>query len=369
MAETNYELAAGQAGERIAAPDLSWHPPVPKQARYRIALIGCGGISEMHLQGYRDAGFDVPVICSRSCERAEARRAAFYPEAEIETDFAAVLRRDDIDIVDLTAHPVERAPMIEAALRAGKHVLSQKPYVEDLNEGRRLADLARTQGLKLAVNQNGRWAPHFAYLREAVQAGVIGHVSSVRCAVHWDHNWIVDTAFNNVRHIILYDFAIHWFDFVSSVLHGREARRVTASVARSASQQAAPPLIAQAAIAFDDALVDLFFDADTKQGPLNQTTITGSEGALHSTGPDLAQQTVTGHVDGGWFSPELSGTWFPDGFRGAMGELMAAIEADREPLNGAAGNLTGLGWCFAAVQAAEQGLPVDPSQIERLPVA
>ena len=52
------------------------------------------------------------------------------------------LARDDIDVVDITTHPAERPPLIETALTAGKHVLSQKPFVLDLDVGRRLADLA-----------------------------------------------------------------------------------------------------------------------------------------------------------------------------------------------------------------------------------
>ena len=52
--------------------------------------------------------------------------------------------------------------MIETALAAGKHVLSQKPFVLDLDDGTRLADLADESGVVLAVNQNGRWAPHLS---------------------------------------------------------------------------------------------------------------------------------------------------------------------------------------------------------------
>jgi predicted dehydrogenase len=47
-------------------------------------------------------------------------------------------------------------------------VLSQKPFVLDMDTGERLANLADAQGLRLAVNQNGRWAPRFAYLGQAV---------------------------------------------------------------------------------------------------------------------------------------------------------------------------------------------------------
>ena len=146
--------------------------------RPRIALVGAGGIAAAHLAAYRAAGFDVAVICNRTLARAEARRDEFFPAAEATDDIARTLARDDIAVVDLTPHPAERLPLIETALAAGKHVLSQKPFVLDLDAGARLCDLADAQGVVLAVNQNGRWAPHLAWMREAVRAGLIGAVQS-----------------------------------------------------------------------------------------------------------------------------------------------------------------------------------------------
>ena len=58
----------------------------------------------------------------------------------------------------------------QAAIDAGKHILSQKPFVVDLDVGEELVAQAEARGVKLAVNQNGRWAPHFSYMRQAVAA-------------------------------------------------------------------------------------------------------------------------------------------------------------------------------------------------------
>src|SRR5690606_26326151 len=136
--------------------------------------------------------------------------------------------------------------IIEAALQAGKHVLSQKPFVLDLDVGEHLADLADAHGLKLAVNQNGRWAPHFSYMRHAIDADIIGEIATVDFSLHWDHNWVKDTVFNTIHHLVLYDFAIHWFDMACVFFGGREATRVSAAVQESPSQQASPPLLAHA---------------------------------------------------------------------------------------------------------------------------
>ena len=65
----------------------------------------------------------------------------------------------------------------------------------------------------------------------------------------------------------------------------------------------------------------------------------GTRGTLRSVGPDLGHQTVTLWTEAGVAQPELSGQWFNDGFAGAMGALLVAVETGQPPLNSARGNL------------------------------
>jgi predicted dehydrogenase len=258
---------------------------------------------------------------------------------------------------------------IEHALRAGKHVLSQKPFVLDLARGRRLADLADKLGLKLAVNQNGRWAPHFSYIRAALDKGLIGDVLSAHCAVHWNHDWVASTKFDTVKHLILFDFAIHWFDIVTCFMGGRSAKRVYASTARAKGQKAVPPLLAEVMIEYEDAQASLVFDGFAQYGPQDSTYLAGYAGSIHSTGPNLDKQAVTLVTSAGFSQPRLHGTWFSDGFHGAMGELLCAIEQNRQPINNARDNLASLALCFAAVRSADTGRPQVPGAITKIPSA
>jgi len=349
------------------APKLTYRPSDPKRYRPRIGMIACGGITRHHLAAYRKAGYHVAALCDVSTGRARAHRKEFYPEADVYRDYRKVFARDDIDVVDVAAHPAERAAMIEDALLAGKHVLSQKPFVLDLGVGRRLADLADRQGVRLAVNQNGRWAPHFSYMRQAVAAGLIGQVSAVHMAVHWDHTWVKGTAFEHVHHLILYDFAIHWFDMLTCLMGEQTPQRVYASLARTATQEIEPPLLGQALIEYESAQATLVFDAETTHGPLDTTVVVGSQGTLSSTGLDLKKQTVTLTTASGAVRPRLRGCWFDDGFHGTMGELLCAIEDDREPSNSARNNLKSLELCFAAVASSERHRPVRPGSVKKMP--
>lgn len=366
MADRDDYALVSKKAEEVPAPDLPYRPPQPK-GRHGIALVGAGGISFAHLDAYRKHGFHVAAIMSRDIEKARARAEEFFPEAEVTTDFEGLLARDDIAVMDLTPHPEDRVPLIEASLKAGKHVLSQKPFVTDLDTGERLCALAEARGLRMAVNQNGRWSPHMAWMRAAVQAGLIGEVTGVHCNLHWDHRWVKGTPFEEEMDLVLFDFGVHWFDFVTSITD-RLAERVQAQAVTIPGAGIKPPLLATAMMDFGKAQASLVFDAATPFGALDATYVAGTEGSLVSTGPDLGNQTVALYTKAGVAHPALEGQWFNDGFAGAMGELIVAIEEGREPGNGARGNLMSLANCFAALKAARDGAPVVPGTVRaRMP--
>lgn len=365
-ADAEYGVGQTSGVQDLPAAELPYRPRDPEGYRPAMGLIGCGGISEMHLRAYQNAGYEVVALCSRNRERVEARRREFFPQADIYLDYRELLARGDIEVVDITTHPRERVAIIEAAIDAGKHILSQKPFVVDLDVGLRLADRADARGVLLAVNQNGRWAPHFSYLRHALKVGLLGTLCSAHFSVHWDHSWIAGTSFEDVADLVLYDFGIHWFDMAAALLAGRPALSVFASAARAPGQQVRPPLLAQVAIQCEDAQVGLFFNGDTQQGQSDRTYIVGTEGSFESVGPDLTTQRVALYTRDGAMRPDLEGTWFGAGFHGAMAELLCAIVEKREPEHGARGNLESLALCFAAVASARTGRGVCPGQVRRL---
>ena len=363
---TTRYVDAGNA-KRIAAPKLPYRPRNPRNYRPNIGMIACGGIARHHLQEYRKAGYSVTALCDVVVARARALRKELFPKADVYRDYQKLLDRDDIDVVDIAAHPAERVEIIEKAIEAGKHVLSQKPFVLDLAVGRKLADRADRRGVRLAVNQNGRWAPHFSYMREAVAAGLIGDVSAVHMNVHWDHTWVKGTPFEHVHHLLLYDFAIHWFDILTCFMGDHKPLRVYASLARTKTQQIEPPLLAQVMVQYDQAQATLVFDAETRFGQQDTTFVVGTEGTISSIGPDLKKQSVTLTTAAGAARPRLVGCWFDDGFHGTMGELLCAIEEDRQPTNSARSNLRSLELCFAAVASAERQRPVVPGSVKKMP--
>jgi predicted dehydrogenase len=364
-----YNDMSEAAVKEIAAPNLPYQPPRPKKYNPPIAIIGCGGIcGGAHLPAYKEMGLNVVAVCDLIESRAEDKRKTFFPDAKVYTDYKEVLKRDDIEVVDIATHPQDREYLIPAALKAHKHVLSQKPFVLDLDKGEKFAELADKMGVKLAVNQNGRWSPHWSYLRNAIGKGLIGEVGAVHLNCHWNHEWIATTPFNRVHHIVLYDYAIHWFDAIASFMPGRVAKRAFSMLAYAKGQVSKPPLLGQSMVEFDTGHASLVFDAKTHFSASDDGIVVGTKGTLRYDGGGLENQSVELTTKAGRAVPKLEGRWFRQGFMGTMGELLRAIEKNDTPANNAHDNLRGLAICFAAVVSAESGKPELVGKVRKAPV-
>lgn len=352
----------------LTPSELNVHylPSDPRTYRPEIGLIGCGGITSHHLTAYRDAGYNVVALCDVDLKRAENRRKEFFPDAAMFSDYRDLLHSETIEVVDIATHTQGRSPIIEAAINAGKHVLSQKPFVTDLDEGERLVELAERKKVQLAVNQNARWAPHFSYIRNAVASGLLGDLVSAHCSVHWDHSWVKGTAFETMRDLILYDYAIHWFDFLCSIF-SRPARTVYSSTSVAASQSVMTALLGQSMIEFDNAQASLVFDGFVPFGGQDRTYVAGTLGSIISVGPGNSQQQISITTRNGEFQPALEGKWFSDGFHGTMGELLCSIEEKRICSVNARDNLRSLELCFAAVASSLEGEPIAVGSVRQLP--
>lgn len=365
----SYALKKSAETKRLVLPELPYKPLRPQSYRPTIGLIGCGGITVEHLTAYRNAGYRVAALADVRVGIAEKRRAEFELQADVYGDATDILSRDDIDVVDLATHPADRVELLQAALAADKHVLSQKPFVLDLDFGRRICDEADRRGLKLAVNQNARWAPYVSWIRQAIAMGMIGDVQSVDTIMAWDHTWVKGTPFERIPHLILYDFAVHWFDMLHCYTRGQTPLTVYAQVCKSPGQAIRPPLLAQVSVQLDKSQATLVFRGGSTHGSLNLSHVTGSQGTISSSGVEFEVQTVNVSTANGQGTPELEGSWFPGGFDGTMSELVVAIEEDRQPYNSGRDNLETLAMVMAAMQSAETGQPVDVGSVSKVEAA
>ncbi|MEV4174449.1 Gfo/Idh/MocA family oxidoreductase [Nonomuraea sp. NPDC049709] len=165
-----------------------------------VGMVGYAFMGRVHSQAWRSVGafFDLPlaphmaVLSGRSKERTEAA-AAQLGWADIETDWRELVKRDDVQIVDICTPGDSHAEIAIAALEAGKHVLCEKPLANTVAEAEAMVAAAASATGKSMVAFNYRRVPAVALARRFVEEGRIGEVRHVRAAYLQD--WIIDPEF------------------------------------------------------------------------------------------------------------------------------------------------------------------------------
>ena len=170
------------------------------RAPLRVAMVGYAFMGRAHSQGWRTAPrfFDLPVdpemavLVGRTQSSAE-EAARTLGWAEVSTDWREVIERDDIDLVDICTPGHTHAEIAVAALRAGKHVLVEKPMANTLAEAEemtRAAQEAAANGVLSMVGFTYRRVPAVQLARQLVAEGRIGEVRQVRAQYLQD--WLAD---------------------------------------------------------------------------------------------------------------------------------------------------------------------------------
>ena len=156
----------------------------------RVGMIGYAFMGAAHSQGWRNAPrfFDLPsrieltAVAGRNAD-AVAAAADQYGFAETETDWRVLLERDDIDLIDICTPGNLHAEIAIAALRAGKHVLCEKPLANTVEEAEGMAAVAREAkagGVYAMCGFTYRRTPALAYAKQLIDDGRLGTIRHVR---------------------------------------------------------------------------------------------------------------------------------------------------------------------------------------------
>src|SRR5688572_11772144 len=165
-----------------------------------IGLIGYAFMGAAHSQAWRSAPrfFDLPlqpdmtVLCGRSAD-AVTTAAGKLGWSQTETDWRKLLTRDDVQLIDICTPGDSHAEIAIAALRAGKHVLCEKPLANTVAEAEQMAAAAAeaaANGIRSMVGFTYRRVPAIGLARQLVAEGKIGTIRHVRAQYLQD--WIAD---------------------------------------------------------------------------------------------------------------------------------------------------------------------------------
>jgi predicted dehydrogenase len=148
---------------------------VARGTKVRVGVLGAGAWAEFaHLPGYeRDPRCELVAIADPVLERAQAF-AKKFGIPNVYDSHAALISRDDIDLVDVSSPSATHFELSWAALEAGKHVLCEKPVAYDYRDTLRAAALAKHQGVKTKLGFTFRYSPAMRYMKELIDQGFVG---------------------------------------------------------------------------------------------------------------------------------------------------------------------------------------------------
>jgi predicted dehydrogenase len=141
-----------------------------------VAVVGAGYWGPNLIRNFRtSADWDLVAVCDLDTARAEsvvgARSGVLVTDSLDE-----VLGRDDVHAIAIATPARTHQPIADAALRAGKHVLVEKPLADSVTAGRAMVEAARGQGLVLMTDHTFCYTPVVQKIRELVHGGSLGEI-------------------------------------------------------------------------------------------------------------------------------------------------------------------------------------------------
>jgi predicted dehydrogenase len=153
-----------------------------------IGVIGYGGVARVHGLAYRAIPFHyglpagtVNIIGIADVNAKAAETAAGELESKLwTTDYRELLRRNDVDVVDICVPNVKHEEIIVESAAAGKHIFCEKPLAMNVEQGKRILAAVEKAGVKHQLNFNFRFYPAISRARQLIDTGFLGRVFSFR---------------------------------------------------------------------------------------------------------------------------------------------------------------------------------------------
>jgi predicted dehydrogenase len=154
----------------------------------RIGLIGTGLMGRIHTNGYKRLGdffpeYEYRPVLQVACARREDKVKAFAEQwgyKHTETDWRAVIARDDVDAIDICTPNDSHAEIAIAAAEAGKMILCEKPLARTVEEGQKMVEAIEKAGVKNTVWYNYRRVPAVTLAKQIVDSGKLGRIFHFR---------------------------------------------------------------------------------------------------------------------------------------------------------------------------------------------
>lgn len=165
-----------------------------------IGIVGAQFMGKAHTNAWFDVAqfYDLPfkVVMKAACDinpASELNFAARFGWQSFETSWEKLIKREDIDIVDICTPNNSHMPIAVAAAKAGKHVICEKPIAMDATEAKQMLDAAEVSGVNHMVAFNYRRVPAIALAKKMINEGKLGKIHHFNAVYYQD--WLVDPEF------------------------------------------------------------------------------------------------------------------------------------------------------------------------------
>jgi predicted dehydrogenase len=356
--------------------ELDYKTELPKDKSIGIGIVGAGGIVQAcHLPAYQMAGLNVIGIYDADQVKA-SKVADDFNINHVFQSLEQLVEHPDIQIVDIAIPAKFQPEVVELVVSKGKHVLCQKPLGESFQEAKRIVDAVEAAGVRGAINQQMRWAPSIRASHNLIERGLLGQLTQATIQVNVLTEWEQWPWITEIDRLEVMYHSIHYMDSIRFLAGTPEY--IYADGARFPGQISKGETRTLIHMKFPGETRGLIHDNHNNWSGEDDWYATlrleGTDGIIKGTNGALYNYPV-GREDtltflskkinpSYWFTPKLEGKWFPDAFMGTMGELMRAIEENREPENSVQDNLLTIRMLFAAYRSMEENRPVWLEEIE-----
>ncbi|MFO0957604.1 MAG: Gfo/Idh/MocA family oxidoreductase [Isosphaeraceae bacterium] len=345
------------------ADDLGYRPLFPVSRDTGIGVVGAGFIvRDCHLVAYRDAGFRVSAITSRSRGRAE-EVAAMHGIPRVADSVEELLDCPDVGVIDIAVPPAAQPALIRRIAshpRKVKGILAQKPLAMSLDDAKDVVSACRHAGIPIQVNQNMRYDQSVRALKTLLRRGSLGDpvlaTIEMRAIPHWmpwaEGGRSLSTFIMSIHHL---DTFRYWLGDPDRVLASSRPDPRTRFHHRDG--------INLYILEYDNGARAAAWD-DVWAGPAREGSaadigirwrVEGTRGLATGTigwpgWPERVPSTLdysTVDDPGVWKKPRWPEAWFPDAFAGPMAGLLRAIEEGTEPDISGRDNLRTIALCEA----------------------
>ena len=185
----------------------------------RVALLGYGAIGFEHGSAVSQVpGLSYALVCDRNTERL-CMAADAFPGIRTCTDAEQVAEDDTIDIVIVATPPNTHAALSLRMLRAGKHVVTEKPFCLTAGEADEMIALAEEQQRMLTIYQCRRWDPDYLAIQQIVERGTIGPIFSLETFIGgYSHPCEYWHSHQPISGGVFYDWGSHYLDWILNLI-------------------------------------------------------------------------------------------------------------------------------------------------------